>query len=67
MSATNMSPKNNMYTICPNHSVCINGDGMPIYESLATNMWQGVLYTDDNDIDADADTDASDDNATWLN
>ena len=35
---------------------------------MASTMWQGMLFTDDNNADANADVDAdnSDDNAAWL-
>ena len=46
--------------------MCINGRSMPIYMatiiSLASTMWSGVLYTDDNDADANN----NDDNTAQL-
>ena len=42
--------------ICPNYLRYINGGSMPKYlphmKSLASTLWPGVLYTNDNDVNA---------------
>ena len=59
---TNMPFNCNKYATCPNYSMCINGQSIPQMNALVSTMWPGVMYTDDND----ANTDADNDNAVQL-
>ena len=39
---------------------------MPRMNSLASTMWPGALYTDDDNANNDADADADNDTTAWL-
>ena len=60
--STYMHLKCHIYAICPYYLMCINEVSMPIYvphiNSLASTMWQVVLYTDSNTTNADTNNNA---------